>query len=356
MTMAPACLVDGRPADSVPVDDRGLQYGDGVFETIAVRGGRVRALDAHLTRLADGCARLAIAAPDPAALRSEIARLADGAPDCVIKVIVTRGSGGRGYRPADGAVARRVVARHPLPGQPPGWSRDGVAVRWCDTRLGIQPALAGIKHLNRIEQVLARAEWHDMDRWQEGLMCDTGGNVIEATQANLFVVHDGMLSTPDLGGCGVAGVTRASLLAAADAHGIACRVRKLSRGDIESADEMFLCNSVIDIWPVRSLGERVFARAVDRTRARVAGDMADPRRLVGWLLALVVVAATLAAWEWHRVLSQTLAVPPEGMTIDLRTGDTLLGVTERLAERGILDAPRRLVLAAQRARVGHPGG
>lgn len=258
MTSAPSCFVDGQPADSVPADDRGLQYGDGVFETIAVRAGEAQWLDAHIERLADGCARLAIAAPDRTTVRSEISRLAAAAPDCVIKVIVTRGSGGRGYRPAEDAVARRIMTRHPFPERPPEWSRDGVAVRWCDTRLGIQPSLAGIKHLNRIEQVLARAEWNDMAAWQEGLMCDTKGNVIEATQSNLFVVHDGVLSTPDLGGCGVAGVVRAILLAAADSQGTGCRVRSVTREEVETADEMFLCNSVIGIWPVRRLGAREF--------------------------------------------------------------------------------------------------
>lgn len=97
-------------------------------------------------------------------------------------------------------------------------------------------------------------------------MCDTAGDVIEATQANLFVAHDGVLATPALDGCGVAGVVRAGLITAAGESGTECRIRPLSRRAVETADEAFLCNSVIGIWPIRAIGTGALAAPGPLTR------------------------------------------------------------------------------------------
>ncbi|HET9444661.1 MAG TPA: aminodeoxychorismate lyase, partial [Steroidobacteraceae bacterium] len=219
--MTTAVLVNGvspsDPLNAVGVEDRGLQYGDGVFETALLAHGRVRFLEQHLRRLALGCERLGIVAPAPAVLRSEVQRLCGSVERAVLKVIVTRGIGPRGYRPSARGNTTRIVALYPAPASPP---TTRLALRWCETRLGRNARLAGIKHLNRLEQVLARAEWED-ETIVDGLMLDTEGELVSGTASNVFLVREGMLVTPDLRFCGVLGVMRAEVLRAARELGIA---------------------------------------------------------------------------------------------------------------------------------------
>lgn len=250
-----AMLIDGVPATSLPASDRGLHYGDGLFETLAVIDARPVLWSEHRARLEEGCRRLGIPVPPPDALDADVAALAEGQGRGVIKVIVTRGSGGRGYRPPAEPVARRVVSRHPWPDYPPQWFERGVRVRVCTTRLGRNPALAGLKHLNRLEQVLARAEWSDPDI-AEGLMLDESGHVIEGTMSNVFCVADGVVRTPQLSACGVAGIMRAQLLGLAEQSGLATQEADLSLAALAGADEVFVCNSLIGLWPVRELDGR----------------------------------------------------------------------------------------------------
>jgi len=250
-----AMLIDGVPATSLPASDRGLHYGDGLFETVAVVDGRPVLWPEHRARLDEGCRRLGIPVAPPDALDAEVAALAEGQGRGVIKAIVTRGSGGRGYLPPAEPRARRVVARHPWPDYPTRWREQGVRVRVCATRLGRNPALAGLKHLNRLEQVLARAEWSDPDM-AEGLMCDEAGRVIEGTMSNVFCVSHGVVRTPQLSACGVAGIMRAQLLRLADEAGLATQEMDLSLAALARADEVFVCNSLIGLWPVRELDGR----------------------------------------------------------------------------------------------------
>lgn len=241
--------IDGQPATAVNLQNRGLAYGDGLFETIAVRGGRPSLLAQHLDRLALGCQRLAIAV-DLAVVRDELLRYASQLGEGVAKLILTRGDSQRGYAPAAGAPARRILQGSPLPTYPQGNADSGICLFPCQTRLAEQPLLAGLKHLNRLEQVLARAEWQD-STYAEGLMRDVQGRLIEGVYSNLFLVRDGVLLTADLGRCGVAGVMRAVLLEQAVPLGIPVVVRDLALEDLQQADEVFVCNSVYGVWPVR---------------------------------------------------------------------------------------------------------
>ncbi|MCG8294892.1 aminodeoxychorismate lyase [Pseudomonas entomophila] len=241
--------IDGQPATAVNLQNRGLAYGDGLFETIAVRGGRPSLLAQHLDRLALGCQRLAIDV-DLAVVRDELLRYAGLLGEGVAKLILTRGDSQRGYAPAAGALARRILQGSPLPTYPPGNADSGICLFPCLTRLAEQPLLAGLKHLNRLEQVLARAEWQD-STYAEGLMRDVQGRLIEGVYSNLFLVRDGVLLTADLGRCGVAGVMRAVLLEQAVLLGIPVVVRDLELEDLQQADEVFVCNSVYGVWPVR---------------------------------------------------------------------------------------------------------
>jgi 4-amino-4-deoxychorismate lyase len=269
--MALAMLVDGQPSELIPADDRGFQYGDGLFETALLTHGRVRFLDDHLQRLFSGCARLGIAAPDTATLRSEIAQVTEGHDHGVVKIIVTRGAGGRGYRPGPAAMSTRVVALHPYNPLP----QSALRLRWCEIRLGRNARLAGIKHLNRLEQVLAQSEWQEGEA-DEGLMLDTEGEVVCATSANVFIVRDGVLVTPDLRFCGVHGVMRAQVLKAAARLRLATSEEPLWPHDLETASEVFITNAVRGIRSVVSLDSLQWNETSVATRLAHALSLSEP--------------------------------------------------------------------------------
>ncbi|MBS0212371.1 MAG: aminodeoxychorismate lyase [Proteobacteria bacterium] len=231
--------------------DRGLAYGDGLFETILVHAGTPVWWDAHWQRLARGCEVLGMALPDPAFVRRQADELATGCARGVLKLSLTRGIGERGYAPPADAVPTLLLDLGAAPAAPPV---AGLHLRWCDTRLSIQPRLAGIKHLNRLEQVLARAEWSDPDI-HEGLLRDTSGRVVSATAANLFVLREGRWLTPRIDGCGVAGICRAWLLD----HVAGADETDLSVAAVETADAVILCNAVRGILPVAALEGRRWA-------------------------------------------------------------------------------------------------
>ena len=242
--------VDGCPAADLPLGDRGLAYGDGLFETIAVRGGRAVLLSRHLARLAEGLRRLAINL-DPVALEIELQAFFSELGEGVAKLIITRGDGLRGYAPPQPAQPRRILLGNPLPSYPAANAEQGVCLYPCVTRLAEQPLLAGLKHLNRLEQVLARAEWQGPE-YAEGLMLDLDARVIEGVFSNLFIVHEGVLVTADLRRCGVAGVMRGELLFQAKSLGIPTEITDISLEQLQQADEVFVCNSVYGIWPVNA--------------------------------------------------------------------------------------------------------
>jgi 4-amino-4-deoxychorismate lyase len=248
-----------KRVDALAPGNRGLAYGDGLFETMRAHRGTLPWWDAHWARLALGSTRLGIALPDEAFAHAQAVELLGGATgasgvvdtaggvDAVLKLLVVRGGTARGYAPAVDAPPAWQLSRHPLPEAPPP---AGLRLYWCDTHLAVQPALAGLKHCNRLEQVLARAEAVAAG-CDEGLVCDTDGHVVSATSANLFVLRGARWSTPAVDRCGVAGTCRARLLAALGAD-----EARLSVADVEGADAIVLCNAVRGILPVASLGSR----------------------------------------------------------------------------------------------------
>lgn len=248
-------LINGQEADCLPVGDRGLLYGDGIFSTAGISRGRLELWPRHRARLASACERLGIALPDP--LDAEAEALAAGVERGVLRLTLTRGAGVRGYAPPPDAHPTRILALYPWPAHPEELAEQGVAIRVCETRLAIQPALAGLKTLNRLEQVLARSEWSDPGI-REGLMLDTEGRVVEGTFTNLFWCRGGQLFTPALARCGIAGVMRAEILALAGEFDLSVAVGDFELDAVFAADEVFLCNSLIRIWPVSRLANRTW--------------------------------------------------------------------------------------------------
>lgn len=252
-------LVNGKPLDCISAFDRGLLYGDGVFETIAVSGGELCHWERHLQRLQSGCERLGMTSVDGVQLAEECRSLIQLSQRAVVKIIITRGSGGRGYRVSGQPRPTRVIQLHDWPCYQASCSHHGINTRVCRTRMGHNASLAGIKHLNRLEQVLARQEWDDPEI-MEGLLLDTGGHLVEGTMSNLFIVKGGILMTPDLTLCGVAGIMRACVLELAEQHSIESLIQPIEPDTLLQADEVFVCNSLIGIWPVTRIDEQVFRK------------------------------------------------------------------------------------------------
>lgn len=253
-------LLNGQGADSINPLDRGLHYGDGLFETIAVVNEQPLCWDKHLQRLLSGCEKLKFDFDDADILESETISICKNIERAVLKIIITTGIGGRGYkRSKSESKPTRLLTIYPWPEYPDNYSTKGIQAHLCASRLGHNPGLAGVKHLNRLEQVLARNEWDDAGT-TEGLMMDIDDNVIEGTMSNLFIIlPDKKLITSDLALCGIKGIVRQYILDHCAKLAYTSDVRKLSLDDVYSASEMFFCNSVAGIMPVRQLADHKFS-------------------------------------------------------------------------------------------------
>jgi len=252
-------LLNGQSADSIDLLDRGLHYGDGLFETIAIINEQPLCWDEHLQRLLTGCARLKLDFNDAELLESEVTSLCKNVDKAVLKITVTSGAGGRGYKRSKSEFKpTRLLAIHTWPEYPDNYSTQGIQAHLCSNRLGHNPGLAGIKHLNRLEQVLASNEWDDANT-MEGLMLDIDDNVIAGTMSNLFIIlPDKKLITPDVSLCGIEGIVRKYILDNCAELAYTIDVKKLSLDDVYSASEIFFCNSVAGIIPVKQLADHKF--------------------------------------------------------------------------------------------------
>jgi 4-amino-4-deoxychorismate lyase len=248
-------LVNGFPLEHLHVSDRAIQYGDGVFRTLRATSEQLVGWKDQHAKLAADAHALGLVCPPDGLLRAECIDVAENRP-CLVKVILTRGIGQRGYAPPNETSQTRIVVSSDLPNYPATFILEGIKVRWCSLKLGHQPRLAGIKHLNRLENVLARAEWTDPDI-AEGLLLDERGWVICGVMSNLLVIRGNTLYTPDLSQCGVAGVTRRRIMLAAQKHGMQVRVTQMRPRDIFKADEVCMCNSVMGVWRVRMIEDMV---------------------------------------------------------------------------------------------------
>ncbi len=266
-------LVNGKEQTTIEIMDRGFQYGDGLFETIEVRQNTPIFLEKHLQRLNTDSQRLYLPPLDLELLRAEISQLCQNAGNAVLKVIITRGSGGRGYRQPDDIQSSRILSLHPFPDYPKNYYTNGLVTRVCKTRLGLNPTLAGMKHLNRLEQVLARAEWNNSDI-HEGIMLDFNGRVIEGTMTNLFYAKNGELFTASLTLCGIAGILRGWIFE---------QMRAIEHDffieDLLDADEIFVCNSIMGICGVQEIENQSFRVGKITTELQLALEIEKQKQV-----------------------------------------------------------------------------
>ena len=262
-------LFNGQPESNLFIADRGLAYGDGVFETIALEAKQPQLWQAHWQRLVNGLNTLGIEV-DTAELQQHLkldiqqALLTWTPPRGVLKIIITRGIGGRGYMPPAKPQLNRMVQILPWPEGREHLSEQGVHVHICNHVWGNNPQLAGIKHLNRLDQVLARQEWSGTDK-HEGLMLNQAGYVQSGVMSNIFVEHNGCLYTPSQDGAGIAGIMAEQVMAIAHQLGVKVHQQHISMDFLRASAGVFFTNSLNGIWPVIDIAGQAF-EVTDMTR------------------------------------------------------------------------------------------
>jgi len=243
--------VNGIEEKHILISDRGLAYGDGVFTTAKLLNGKVQLLAAHLDRLIDSCQKLNIVLPDIDKVTIELTNIASHFELAVVKVMVTAGQGGRGYSRQGCSSSNVIITVHPFPEHYHLWQTKGVELGLSNFKLGLNPSLAGLKHLNRLEQVMIRREL-DQKPEDDLLVTNISGQIVETSCANIFWQKAGQYYTPDLSESGVAGLIRRFILETTPD----IQIVKANLDELSHADAMFICNSVMGIVPVRRYQNR----------------------------------------------------------------------------------------------------
>lgn len=250
--------INGIPQTMLPASDRAVQFGDGCFTTAAVRNGSVVMAEAHLQRLEQGCRQLLLPLPDLTLLADEMRCIAQGHDRAVMKIILTPGAGGRGYSRRGCQDPVRILSLSPWPHHYAALQQQGVRLITSPVPLARNPLLAGIKHLNRLEQVMIRHHLDETDA-DEALVLDTAGCVVECCAANLFWRRGNQIFTPHLGQAGVNGIMRRFLMAQLAASGQACQEISAPRESVLCADEVVICNALMPVLPVRQIDNIIFS-------------------------------------------------------------------------------------------------
>ncbi|PKF62602.1 aminodeoxychorismate lyase [Psychromonas sp. psych-6C06] len=254
-------LINGLKTDQIDALDRGLAYGDGLFSTIKVEYGEVQLWPYHLQRLQLGAQRLFFPEVDWTLLTTEVMQIATNVSDKasqVIKVILTRGSGGRGYSAEGCDSPLRIILTSAYPEFYSAWQKEGIDIIHCQTTLSSNKRLAGLKSLNRLEQVLIKHELESQHAL-EGIVCDDNGYVIEGCTANLFILFSAGWYTPIIDTSGVAGVQRRNILTLAAQSGIAVGERKIHKDELMGARAICLSNALMGIVPVKKYQQQLLS-------------------------------------------------------------------------------------------------
>jgi len=242
-------LINGQWQTSLNAQDRAIQFGDGCFTTARIIGGKVRFVDDHLRRLAEACKALWIAGVDWQGLADEIDNIAASQGQGVLKVIISRGNGGRGYSPSHTGLPSRLLSVSPMPEHYARWRSQGISLAASPVSLGKNPLLAGIKHLNRLEQVLIRRHLEQTGA-DEALVVDSDGSLVECCTANLFWRKGQRVFTPFVDQSGVNGTMRQRIIACLEHSPWSCQQVREPLSTLAQADEVIICNALMPIIPV----------------------------------------------------------------------------------------------------------
>lgn len=253
-------VINGNIVDSLPATDRGLLYGDGLFETLRYIDGEPVLFELHLARFERGAQVLLLELPEDFSKQLSQAIIAwkvnnSGCNDFICKWILTRGSGGRGYLPPEQPVSTLIFSFFPTPKYPEDHYQQGISATVCSHPLSSNPVLAGLKHLNRIDQVITSSQ---LGNHVEGITCDADGNIIEGTKSNILLFYKNQVMTPVMKSCGVDGCMLQYLLNASDTNSLGFNIEKrvIKKSDLSKFDGIAFVNSVFGLWPVFSLDGR----------------------------------------------------------------------------------------------------
>ncbi|MFD3238225.1 aminodeoxychorismate lyase [Rahnella perminowiae] len=251
--------INGVAAATLPASDRSVQFGDGCFTTARVSDGVIEFLSRHIDRLQRAASVLRIEGVDWAALEQEMVLAAGQQQEAVVKAVVTRGQGGRGYSVAGCSAPTRIVSVSAYPVHYHAWRKQGVKLALSPVTLSKAPLLAGIKHLNRLEQVMIRMHL-DQTEANEALVVDTSGCLVECCAANLFWRKGNQVFTPDLSQSGVDGIMRQHLIRVLEAtspRGV--HIVSEPPGTLSDADEILICNALMPVLPVNQIDNQYYA-------------------------------------------------------------------------------------------------
>ena len=266
-------LRNGEFVEADYATDRSLLYGDGVFTTLVLKEGRLILIDNHLDRLKRDSQRLNINNVCIEQLKLQISKAIKSHTDGIIRITIARSSGQRGYL-CENNQPVYWISINSWPEHIKRYQQKGINVRLCKQLLSKNPTLAGIKHCNRLEQVLARNEWHD-DSYQEGLMMDFDGHLIEGTMSNLFYIKQDTLFTPELTYSGVNGIMRDVIINAAKQSNIPLMIAPVTIEQIKQADSVFVTNSVIAIWMVNRFEEITYLTTSSLKKDKTVDNIID---------------------------------------------------------------------------------
>jgi len=253
------CLVNGLQHSHIDIQNRGLAYGDGLFTTAKIENGHVQYLSAHIERLLSGCKKLAITPPLQVELVQQLSSVASHYTLAVLKVIITASSGGRGYARSASNNYDLIIMVYEYPSHYDELASTGIKLGLSQQQLGLNPMLAGLKHLNRLEQVLLRQELSSCAD-DDLLVTNINNEVIEATSANAFFLLEGQWYTPDVSQSGVNGLMRQAIVK----HYPDVVIKSLTLDEIAQAQEIFLCNCVMGVMPVSVFNNKVLS--IDRVQ------------------------------------------------------------------------------------------
>lgn len=252
----------------IPFNDRIALYGDGCFTTIAISQSKAELLDLHLARLKRDCLRLYIDFQLWRELENAITDLALSTVSGVLKVVVSRGQGGRGYSPKNCINPTAYISISKMPKHYKNWRANGISMSISSVKLAIQPLLAGVKHLNRLEQVYIKREL-DQVEFEDLLICDMNDHMVESSAGNVFWRKNDMWFTPKLDKCGVNGVMRNRLLDLFETKNIKVKQKHSYTDELFESDELLITNSLMRIVPVYRLQTDTSSKSWQRNDSHV---------------------------------------------------------------------------------------